>query len=371
MPETIDIDYMPDGLRYRRVVTRRWETQSRPYVKALPYRKTVQNNRSPVLGTPNTAGLSKLQNSWIIGAARNKAINNLHNKLQVAQLGNAIGEYKSSANMIATRAKQLTQAYREVKRGRLGDAASTLGISRPKRTRAKSAAGIWLEYHYGWSPLIDDVYSASSVFHSGRQPKVMRFSGRSGRQTRVSDDVKHTRNHIVREDIYIDDRLVYNVAVEDLRYTYQYQYDMRCEAEAVCHLRDVTTIQRLQLDNPASIAWELVPFSFIADWFFPIGTYITSLSPAFRKQLISSSVTVKATNNVSATTQMVHDKGLYGPVYDQVASKEIPSDIGDSFLIERTLGLGISNTMDRSFLQGDSFLRAGHAIALLVSAFRS
>jgi hypothetical protein len=30
--------------------------------------------------------------------------------------------------------------------------------------------------------------------------------------------------------------------------------------------------------NPATVAWELVPYSFIADWFVPVGDYLTGLT---------------------------------------------------------------------------------------------
>jgi len=33
------------------------------------------------------------------------------------------------------------------------------------------------------------------------------------------------------------------------------------------------------LTNPALVAWELVPFSFVADWFVPIGSWLTAIAP--------------------------------------------------------------------------------------------
>lgn len=40
----------------------------------------------------------------------------------------------------------------------------------------------------------------------------------------------------------------------------------------------VFSVEQMGLLNPASIAWELVPFSFVVDWFIPVGKYISSLS---------------------------------------------------------------------------------------------
>lgn len=40
----------------------------------------------------------------------------------------------------------------------------------------------------------------------------------------------------------------------------------------------VFSVEQMGLLNPASIAWELVPFSFVIDWFIPVGKYVASLS---------------------------------------------------------------------------------------------
>jgi hypothetical protein len=37
------------------------------------------------------------------------------------------------------------------------------------------------------------------------------------------------------------------------------------------------TLASLGITNPLLVAWELVPFSFVVDWFLPIGNYLESL----------------------------------------------------------------------------------------------
>lgn len=39
----------------------------------------------------------------------------------------------------------------------------------------------------------------------------------------------------------------------------------------------LSTAQQLGLTNPAQLAWELVPFSFVVDWFIPVGDFFAQL----------------------------------------------------------------------------------------------
>jgi hypothetical protein len=56
-------------------------------------------------------------------------------------------------------------------------------------------------------------------------------------------------------------------------------------------MSDVLDTQRtLGLYDPAGLAWELLPFSFVADWFVPIGNYLENLNkiPQLHGQYIIS-----------------------------------------------------------------------------------
>jgi hypothetical protein len=41
----------------------------------------------------------------------------------------------------------------------------------------------------------------------------------------------------------------------------------------------LATAQAVGLTNPALVAWELVPYSFVIDWFLPIGNWLTAIAP--------------------------------------------------------------------------------------------
>lgn len=47
---------------------------------------------------------------------------------------------------------------------------------------------------------------------------------------------------------------------------------------------------RFGLLNPLEVIWELVPLSFVADWFLPIGDYLSALDAPFRFTHIGGTV---------------------------------------------------------------------------------
>jgi hypothetical protein len=53
------------------------------------------------------------------------------------------------------------------------------------------------------------------------------------------------------------------------------------------------TLSSLGLTNPLNVAWELVPFSFVVDWFIPIGDFFNGLIPPQGISNVSGSLTTK------------------------------------------------------------------------------
>jgi hypothetical protein len=57
-----------------------------------------------------------------------------------------------------------------------------------------------------------------------------------------------------------------------------------CSREVMCKVwcelssPHLSELQQLGLTNPALVAWELVPFSFVFDWFIQVGDWLTGLT---------------------------------------------------------------------------------------------
>lgn len=172
-----------------------------------------------------------------------------------SQLGTTFAEWKDSLGMITNRATTLYGAYRELRRGNFRRFLNQLR-TRPKgRHRSKirntgdEVSGLWLEYHFGWSPLLGDIYGACQV---------------------MSDPVPSG----------FPQKVVIKKAGIDKRNDQEVTWRAVCSVGGgvVITNPNLALASRLGLINPAQVAWELIPFSFVADWAFDISLFIGSFS---------------------------------------------------------------------------------------------
>lgn len=129
------------------------------------------------------------------------------------------------------------------------------------RYRTKDFFGdLWLEYSYGWKPLLSDVYShaeALAEYLTQHQNVVRRAGARAS-----SSQEKTSRGSVSLDWAYF-------------RYT---KVSKRGEVGVRYSNENVSAANVFGLQNPLLVAWELVPFSFVVDWFLPIGNAIESLT---------------------------------------------------------------------------------------------
>jgi hypothetical protein len=177
--------------------------------------------------------------------------------------GIAGAESHKTLKMITDTASTVYTAWKQTKHGRFGDAARTLGRvaqgngtrkSKVQPSNSHDVSDAWLSMQYGWLPLLGDVYEGAKFIETKFGPP------RTIRQ-------RYTRN--VRVPKFDDRAGGWSEYVE-------------CSALLSKEIRiywveQVGTARSLGLTNPASVAWEVVPFSFVMDWFIPIGDYLDVL----------------------------------------------------------------------------------------------
>lgn len=121
--------------------------------------------------------------------------------------------------------------------------------------RLKYATDKWLEYRYGWLPLVSSTYELLKTLSRKVDAKaVAPLEARAG----WSDE--YPINSV--KGGFATTPQVSRLTVRQSR---RVQMKVRMRPRTTLELYDFTSL------NPAGIAWELVPLSFVADWFVNVG----------------------------------------------------------------------------------------------------
>lgn len=275
--------------------------------------------------------------SWI-EQVKKKAYDRFKDAIaEPASLAVSIAERKQSMKMLGDRLTQLWKFTRAIRRGNLTEAAHHVGLAEPPhrvkfnpRRSARNVGGTWLEYHLGWKPLIGDIYNCVDVLQRGLPPFRVRGRARDIYESTYVNDASTTR--WVRQQIHV-----------------QYQ--------AMVTVSDPNLWQANQLGliNPAVVAWELVPFSFVLDWFLPIGDFLSQYTDFVGLTLSQSATTYYVITERKTTWK---PWWYYGAV-----------DRQNAFVVERSLGIS-QPALVFNRVTGLSPTRAATAISLLLQSLR-
>lgn len=256
--------------------------------------------------------------SWSVPSA-NSAYSSLREALlgSESQVGAALGEWRSSLSMIANRASQLAASASALRRRNFADLldAWRSGPHRPgtpEHGKARKAADLWLEYSFGWKPLLGDIKNAADQISAPMPDAIARTVSRSD-------------SEVTYEQYYY---LVGN-----------YHRNISHRMGAACKLvsPNLFLASQLGLVNPLSVAWELIPGSFVADWMFDIGSFLNSMSDfigtevinPWRSSYLGFSDSLGGPGGSPALCNgwgMVRRPGLYQPM----PNREIRRNVGES-----------------------------------------
>lgn len=202
--------------------------------------------------------------------ADNNARADLYKKIKSAQTKMSgqvfIGELREALRMIKSPAKAL--------RDGLGAYLSTLekrGRGRhTKQSKRRALSDTWLEYSFGWAPLIGDIEGAFKAYR------------------RIMDQVSTARVRGLGFSEQFGTSTVGQVAHNSLLFTERYRMFKRVEVKYTAGLKDTKLGESLAADTISSFglgarefiptAWELLPWSFLADYFTNIGDVLEAAS---------------------------------------------------------------------------------------------
>lgn len=265
---------------------------------------------SPILDPTSDSIVRQVQSDKAV----NKLLENLKDSsINIAQ---AYAEREETIKTVTNTIKTVASTLTNLRRGNFAGAAKALGIKPPKRAGrrfkqsyasaetandvANAVTGGWLALQYGWKPLLQDVHGAAELLAKinlhGENPNTIYAvaSGRSfrkfkDRKAEVSNPGSNVRG--------------YSQTIKTMDASIAYLYKVR-------YSRSSPTLKSLAsvgITNPALLAWELVPYSFVVDWFLPIGNWLSGLDAAagltfqngFRSRLCKYQATVNETVSLS------------------------------------------------------------------------
>lgn len=205
------------------------------------------------------ADFSDAKLAWLVNDTKVKALVKIADvKVNVPV---AFAEARKTSDMIFDVAKRIDRAYRAFRKGNLKGVAENLNIT-PKRLHKS-----WLEYKYGWMPLLMDVKGSAEFFAQQNIVRKPKF-------------VVTATEELVKSNTVVVDDFAYGGSPQHNAWTIFVSGHRKVRVKIWCELDHphVSAMQQLGLTNPALVAWELIPFSFVFDWFISVGDYLTAMT---------------------------------------------------------------------------------------------
>lgn len=206
--------------------------------------------------------------------AANKALTKLLDKLKDSSvnLAQAWAERKQTVSMIEKSTVRIASAVLAIKKGQLRKAHQLFGQKIPSgralwkhdvKPSPNNLANHWLEYSYGWKPLLSDIYGSAELIsrtYNENRPSSVKVSARDIQNEDRINGTAASGSAVfrVRRKAVVEDRVTYTVEFK--------------EDSAVA-----SRLAQTGISNPLLLAWELVPYSFVVDWFLPVGTYLSAI----------------------------------------------------------------------------------------------
>lgn len=189
-----------------------------------------------------------------------------------ANIANMFGERQQTVKSIAGVLDTVVQTIRDLRRGRLQSAVRRMGGDplSARKLRGKDIANQWLSLQYGWKPLFSDVYDLIEGAHKREKTRLMVFrksaSAKSNYRVPFEKTPEGSWKYPYNANTKKEDTGVYLVQCVK-------KYMVRAYPDIV-----LAEPAALGVTNPLTVAWEVTPWSFVVDWFLPIGAYLEQLS---------------------------------------------------------------------------------------------
>jgi len=160
--------------------------------------------------------------------------------------------------MVGNACKDILRTYRSL-RGGNAFAAIVRGLQKPRTAKEKELANRWLEYSFGWVPLMSDIHGFAEEINKSMSEGFDYFANTSS-STRGGSTVAFKGN-----------------GHTDCIASFSDSVELRAKARFRIANASAKRLVQYGVTNPAEFLWETIPLSFVVDWFLPVGDYLSSL----------------------------------------------------------------------------------------------
>lgn len=187
----------------------------------------------------------------------------------------------------------------------------------------RKAADLYLEYVYGWKPLVSDIYGIVQLlrqYSGGNKPVIIHghgtFNSPGGGYFQAPPNANGFQTSAsIKEDMKAKCDLYARIDPQYLAFR---------------------VLNQLGLLNPASIAWEVTPWSFVVDWLIPIGPTLSAFSAPVGLTFISGTISTRSSRVVTGeyhvrvatdppTGNVLQDTPIQYTVTDEMYQRDILS----------------------------------------------
>lgn len=201
-------------------------------------------------------------------------INRLTDKLldQKVNLGQAFAERAQTAKLVTSSALKITTSLRRLRNfdipGAIRELTGSYGYAESRSSRLVGAAGgipeQWLALQYGWKPLLGDVKGACDELANLllEEPPLMSVEA-------------SFRKKLPPWTVTMD-AFEYNPPI--IKSRERGTIAGRGRLVAACSSSLAQAAGRTGIINPYAVTWELLPWSFVVDWFLPVGAFLSRVN---------------------------------------------------------------------------------------------
>lgn len=248
-------------------------------------------------GNPQHAGMPDLQV---------KLGNTLVSQANQAKIGflSEAAEAKETVEGIGKVAMRIYRAAKATRQGQFEKALSLLGVNlKDKRDLLKTPSDFWLAYQFGVKPLVSLVNELNEVKSEGFQPQPTKITAKEsinwttvqyGSDGFMKIKVTSEHTHVLRAGA------VFSFENPSDRFKNDYGFD-----------------------NPVTALWQIVPYSFLIDYFLPVGDWLdvnfSYIKPIFslgwKTTVTKTTVTVQVIGATDDAPQYRDSNGQILPLY--------------------------------------------------------